>query len=203
MKLLLIAGARPNFMKIAPVARALDQHPGLFTYQIVHTGQHYDYEMSRAFFEDLGIPAPDHYLNAGSGTHAEQTAKIISNIKTEYAIDQRREVDLLNQLRLAREEGLSASQTSSLITTLDTEIKEDRRIYELINSRIKEIDLNQETITNNIRIIEEAMLPKSPVRPRRLFNIAAGVLLGLILGVGTVFFIDYLDNTIKSSGRFR
>ena len=69
----------------------------------------------------------------------------------------------------------------------------------MISSRIKEIDLNQETLVNNVRLLEEATLPRSPIRPRKLLNIAAGILLGLCLGVGTVFFIDYLDNTIKSS----
>jgi len=76
MKVLLIAGARPNFMKIAPIYRdALKYHQ--VKCKIVHTGQHYDYEMSQAFFEDLGIPEPDFFLNAGSGSHAVQTAKIM------------------------------------------------------------------------------------------------------------------------------
>ncbi|MEO0422638.1 MAG: UDP-N-acetylglucosamine 2-epimerase (non-hydrolyzing) [Pseudomonadota bacterium] len=73
----LIAGARPNFMKIAPVVRALDARSSEFRYRIVHTGQHYDRQMSDVFFEELGIPAPDRHLDAGGGSHAEQTAKIM------------------------------------------------------------------------------------------------------------------------------
>ncbi len=61
MKVLLIAGARPNFMKIAPIQRAAKQIEGLDC-RIVHTGQHYDYEMSSSFFEDLGIGHPDFFL---------------------------------------------------------------------------------------------------------------------------------------------
>ncbi len=76
MKVLLIAGARPNFMKIAPIHRAAKQIEGLDC-RIVHTGQHYDYEMSSSFFEDLGIGHPDVFLEAGSGSHAVQTAKIM------------------------------------------------------------------------------------------------------------------------------
>lgn len=72
----LIAGARPNFMKIAPLARALQSH-GEFDFRIVHTGQHYDRSMSDVFFEELGIPLPDHHLGCGGGSHAEQTAKIM------------------------------------------------------------------------------------------------------------------------------
>ena len=73
----LVAGARPNFMKIAPIVRALDARREDFDYRIVHTGQHYDREMSDVFFEELGIPRPDHHLEAGGGSHAEQTAKIM------------------------------------------------------------------------------------------------------------------------------
>jgi UDP-N-acetylglucosamine 2-epimerase (non-hydrolysing) len=77
MKIFLIAGARPNFMKIAPIARAFDQQKQL-TYKIVHTGQHYDANMSGIFFEELGIRQPDYHLDAGGGTHAQQTAKIMT-----------------------------------------------------------------------------------------------------------------------------
>ncbi len=76
MRVLLIAGARPNFMKIAPIYREAHKH-GQVECKVVHTGQHYDYEMSQAFFVDLGIPEPDFFLEAGSGSHAVQTAKIM------------------------------------------------------------------------------------------------------------------------------
>ena len=74
--LYLVAGARPNFMKIAPIVRALRTHGGL-GFKIVHTGQHYDTEMNDVFFEELGIPKPDVFMGAGGGTHAQQTAKIM------------------------------------------------------------------------------------------------------------------------------
>jgi UDP-N-acetylglucosamine 2-epimerase (non-hydrolysing) len=76
MKILLVAGARPNFMKIAPIYRSSCKFKTVQC-QLVHTGQHYDYEMSEAFFKDLEIPRPDYFLNSGSGTHATQTAKIM------------------------------------------------------------------------------------------------------------------------------
>ena len=66
----LIAAARPNFMKVAPLYRALKATPE-FDVQLVHTGQHYDANMSATFFADLGLPDPDHHLGIGSGTHAE------------------------------------------------------------------------------------------------------------------------------------
>ncbi len=77
----LIAGARPNFMKIAPIIDALkkEQEGGTdLNYRLVHTGQHYDLNMSGSFFEQLGIPDPDINLGAGGGTQAEQTATIMT-----------------------------------------------------------------------------------------------------------------------------
>jgi UDP-N-acetylglucosamine 2-epimerase (non-hydrolysing) len=76
----LIAGARPNFMKIAPLAEALraaQQRGSSLAFQIIHTGQHYDRNMSAQFFEELGIPEPEVNLGAGGGTQAEQTARIM------------------------------------------------------------------------------------------------------------------------------
>lgn len=72
----LVAGARPNFMKIAPLWRALSASDWCQP-RIVHTGQHYDPAMSTAFFDDLELPAPDHHLGAGSGHHGEQTARVL------------------------------------------------------------------------------------------------------------------------------
>ncbi len=76
MKILNVAGARPNFMKIAPIVELMKREPGMEGI-LVHTGQHYDEGMSDVFFRDLGIPVPDVYLGAGSGTHAAQTARIM------------------------------------------------------------------------------------------------------------------------------
>ena len=76
----LIAGARPNFMKIAPIIKALRRSidaGGHLRYRLIHTGQHYDTNMSGTFFEQLGIPAPDANLGAGSGTQATQAAAIM------------------------------------------------------------------------------------------------------------------------------
>ena len=92
MKIVLVAGARPNFMKIAPIIRAIKKHNsklkttkslrgtkcrGNLEVLLVHTGQHYDLRMSKIFFKDLEIPQPDIYLGVGSGSHGEQTAKVM------------------------------------------------------------------------------------------------------------------------------
>ena len=71
----LVVGARPNFIKIAPLIREIKRQE--IDYKLIHTGQHYDYKMSKIFFDELGIPEPDIHLNVGSASHAVQTAKIM------------------------------------------------------------------------------------------------------------------------------
>jgi UDP-N-acetylglucosamine 2-epimerase (non-hydrolysing) len=75
VKLIAVVGARPNFMKMAPIMRALAKTD--IEARLCHTGQHYDDNMSKVFFEDLELPRPDIYLGVGSGSHAEQTARIM------------------------------------------------------------------------------------------------------------------------------
>ena len=79
LKVLLVAGARPNFMKIAPIMAVL-RGRGI-TPILVHTGQHYDAAMSDSFFTDLDIPAPDYHLGVGSGSHAQQTARVMESFE--------------------------------------------------------------------------------------------------------------------------
>src|ERR1051325_928655 len=79
MRILSVVGARPNFMKLAPVDRELVKRG--VEHVIVHTGQHYDRDMSDAFFEELWIPAPDHHLGVGSGSHARQTAEVMQRLE--------------------------------------------------------------------------------------------------------------------------
>lgn len=77
MKILIIAGARPNFMKIAPIIRAIEKYPNDIQYELVHTGQHFDKNMSDAFFEDLWLPYPDVNLNINWGSVSEQIGKVM------------------------------------------------------------------------------------------------------------------------------
>ena len=77
MKIILVVGARPNFMKAAPILEELRKFPEWFDSILVHTGQHYDERMSQVFFGELGLPVPDRYLEVGSGSHATQTARVM------------------------------------------------------------------------------------------------------------------------------
>src|ERR671918_2945182 len=81
MRLLYVVGTRPNFVKTAPVIAALRTRFPDWRHALVHTGQHYDRAMSEVFFEELGVPEPDHMLGVGSGTHAEQVARVLERLE--------------------------------------------------------------------------------------------------------------------------
>lgn len=88
MHLTLIAGARPNFMKIAPIIQALEKdYAEEISFRLVHTGQHYDEQMSKTFFDELNIPRPDVNLNCGGGSQAEQTAAIMIAFEQELKVN--------------------------------------------------------------------------------------------------------------------
>lgn len=80
-KVFLVAGARPNFMKIAPLWRDFQKHADVLDTRIIHTGQHYDGKMSDVFFSQLGLPEPHYNLGVGSGTHGKQTADILAKVE--------------------------------------------------------------------------------------------------------------------------
>lgn len=93
LKIINVVGARPNFMKMAPIVDAMNQYPDQIEHVLVHTGQHYDEKMSKAFFDDLGMPEPDINLEIGPGSHAQQTAgvmvafeKVCNDIKPDLVI---------------------------------------------------------------------------------------------------------------------
>lgn len=86
MKLLSVVGARPQFIKVAPVLRAIQAHNETHPENpiqevLVHTGQHYDYEMSGVFFDDLGLKPPDYHLGVGSGSHGYQTGEMLKRVE--------------------------------------------------------------------------------------------------------------------------
>src|SRR5882724_1936070 len=82
LKVIIVAGARPNFMKVAPIAAAMARRRHDFQPVLVHTGQHYDDAMSQACFRDLEMPEPDGYLGVGSASHAVQTAAIMQKFES-------------------------------------------------------------------------------------------------------------------------
>ena len=87
MRIVCVVGTRPNMIKMAPVIGALRRRSGDWRTVTVHTGQHYDRLMSEIFLEELDMPEPDHLLGVGSGTHAEQIARVLERFESVLATE--------------------------------------------------------------------------------------------------------------------
>jgi len=128
-----VAGARPNFMKVAPVLRAMESRAGLRSL-LIHTGQHYDAAMSLSFFDELGIPEPDEHLGVGSGTHAQQTAAVLVGME---AVLQKRRPDMVmvvGDVNSTVAAALAAAKLHIPVAHLEAGLRSrDRRMPEELN----------------------------------------------------------------------
>jgi len=131
--LVIVAGARPNFMKVAPLLAALSPDTG-FAATLVHTGQHYDYAMSGRFFEELGLPEPSFHLEAGSGSHAQQTAEILKRIEPVLIETAPRGVIVVGDVNSTLAAALAAKKLGIDVIHVEAGLRSfDRRMPEEIN----------------------------------------------------------------------
>ena len=129
----LIAAARPNFMKVAPLYHALAGE-GWCTPRIVHTGQHYDANMSEAFFADLRLPEPAHHLGVGSGTHAEQTGRTMIAYEAVCERERPDAVVVVGDVNATAACALVGAKLGILVAHLEAGLRSrDRRMPEEIN----------------------------------------------------------------------
>lgn len=91
------------------------------------------------------------------------------------------------------------SKKASTYDILKGESVEARKVFDLVMQRVKEVDLNASLLRNNLELLDRARVPQAPVRPRRLINLAVSMLMGMGLGIGMVFFLEYLDNTVRGA----
>ena len=135
----LVCAARPNFMKVAPLYHALKKEQWAVPI-IVHTGQHYDLNMSDAFFEDLGLPKPDIYLGIGSGTHAEQTGKVMMAYE-EILSDQKPDlVIVVGDVNSTMAATIAASKLGIKVAHLEAGLRSfDRSMPEEINRLVTDV----------------------------------------------------------------
>lgn len=133
LRLICVGGARPNFMKLAPLVRELRQDPD-FAVVLVHTGQHYDEKMSGAFFRELEIPHPDHHLEVGSGSHAQQTAEIMKRIEPVILAEQPAAVLVVGDVNSTLAAALVASKLGVKVIHVEAGLRSlDRTMPEEIN----------------------------------------------------------------------
>jgi UDP-N-acetylglucosamine 2-epimerase (non-hydrolysing) len=152
-----IVGARPNFMKIAPVWRALERHGG-YELRLVHTGQHYDDNMSKVFFDDLRLPRPDVYLGVGSGSHGEQTGKVMIEFEKVLAADGGDLVVVVGDVNSTMASTLVAVKMGIPVAHVEAGLRSfDRTMPEEINRMVTDI-------------LSEILLTHSPEAERNLRN---------------------------------
>ena len=133
IKLVSVVGARPQFVKLAPVARALD-NDAVARHRIVHTGQHYDAEMSATFFEQLDIPRPDLDLGVGSGGHGYQTAEMLSKLESHFEDDRPDTVIVYGDTNSTLAATLAASKMHIPVAHIEAGLRSfDRNMPEEIN----------------------------------------------------------------------
>ncbi|HYS06131.1 MAG TPA: polysaccharide biosynthesis tyrosine autokinase [Candidatus Dormibacteraeota bacterium] len=130
---------------------------------------------------------------------ASEVDRIIMGLRSQYDLLKDRETKLVRAIDETRSESLQVNRKASSYEMVRGEATETKRIYDLISTRVKEIDLSSSLMSNNLRILDKAPVPKVPVRPRTVLNLTVGLLLGLFLGVGMVFFLDYMDNTVRTA----
>ena len=135
----LIAAARPNFMKVAPLWRALDAAPD-FVPVLVHTGQHYDANMSDDFFRDLGMPKPDHHLGVGSGSHAAQTGGVMIAYEAVAAADRPDWLVVVGDVNSTAACAMAGAKLGLRTVHLEAGLRSrDRRMPEEINRLVTDV----------------------------------------------------------------
>lgn len=133
-KILLVAGARPNFMKIAPVLRAMERYSNIIQPILVHTGQHYDSKMSDTFFTSLGIKHPDYNLEVGSGSHAVQTAGIMIKLEEVCSAEKPDMVVVVGDVNSTIAAGLVAKKQQTMLAHIEAGLRSrDLKMPEEIN----------------------------------------------------------------------
>jgi UDP-N-acetylglucosamine 2-epimerase (non-hydrolysing) len=166
MRILYVVGTRPNFVKTAPVITALRERHPEGRHAIVHTGQHYDRLMSEVFLEELGVPAPDHMLEVGSGSHAAQTARTMERLEP-VLLDERPDLvmvpgDVNSTLAAALtavKMGIPVAHIESGLRSFDMTMPEE--VNRIVADRFAEwLFLHSEEASGNLRaegIAEERM----------------------------------------------
>ena len=183
MKIISIVGARPEFVQATPVSRALrQQHQEI----LVHTGQHYDYMMSQAFFDELGIPAPDYNLEVGSGRHGKQTAEILTRLEEVFLEEEPDLVIVRGDTNSTIAGALAASKMHIPLAHIEAgERSYDRRMPEEINRIVSDSiadihfcaslaavkNLTKEGINKTVHwvgdVMLDAMLQNRPIAARK------------------------------------
>jgi len=119
-------------------------------------------------------------------------------VQTEYRVARAREETLLGNVNQLRKEGQELNEKEIQYLALQRESDSNQQLYEAVLKRLKETGVTGGLETNNVSVIEEASVPRAPIRPRKTINLVVSVLVGLFVGVGVALTIEYFDTTVKT-----
>ena len=122
----------------------------------------------------------------------------LKSVEAEYRVAKGREDSLAGRIEQVKKEALDLNDKEIQYSALQRESSSNQQLYDVVLKRVKETGLSGGLESNNIRIVEDALVPNVPVRPRPLLNIALALVVGVMLGAGLAFFLEYFDNTIKT-----
>jgi uncharacterized protein involved in exopolysaccharide biosynthesis len=128
----------------------------------------------------------------------QEVETALRSVEAEYKVAKAREDALAARMDAVKRETLDLNEKEIQYTALQREVGSNQQLYDVVLKRVKETGLSGGLETNNVRIVEEAQVPRSPVRPRIWLNISLALVVGLMLGAGLAFFVEYFDNTIKT-----
>lgn len=130
---------------------------------------------------------------------SEQKAKIVKNIETQFQVARKREEDLKASFGQSRNEAIQQNRESSELGLLKQKIETNRKNYEDLQGRLRQAEVESDFRPSNIRRVQDAEIPIAPVKPNKILNIGLSMLIGLALGIGLAFFLEYLNNTINTA----
>jgi capsular exopolysaccharide synthesis family protein len=128
----------------------------------------------------------------------EKTELLVHGMENQYRLASAKQEYLENQIRSAEEFSLEVAKATSNYDIIKSDSETKKQIFDLIAMTMKEVQLNYELMNNNVTILDEASVPLYPIKPRKRVNLMIGAMFGVFLGLGVVFFLDYLDNTIRT-----
>jgi capsular exopolysaccharide synthesis family protein len=132
-----------------------------------------------------------------------EVQRVVNSLRNEYRLALAREESLKNALAQQKAESLELNKKAVEYGVLQRQAESARNMYELLVRRFKETSLTEEMKTGNIRVVDRAEVPLKPVKPRKQLNLLLALVVGLALGVGLAFFLEYLDNSIKLPDEIR
>ena len=128
----------------------------------------------------------------------ERTGRILDTLTTQYDLDGRREAYLLAQITHAERLSLDMVKATSNYDMVRQDAEAQRRILDVIGKAMNEVQIGMQLMTNNVSVLDAAMIPRRPIKPRERLNLMVGAMFGLFLGLAAAFFLDYLDNTFRT-----